>query len=206
MASGGVRRGEFGPTTGAGRGLRPGRPRGCGAVGPRGRGRAKAHNRPGRGRGKDEAGLTSARSQEVTASSLHSAARRRLPLLRSRAARTGSGSGRLSEEGRSLADGASAHARGGAYIRARREGRGLKEISGVSGDPGDFVRKGRGCFSSGEEKRPHKAQNLIFIGKTQNKQPTPHLQAWGRRAGDLHPPPICTQQNPPGEGAPACEG
>lgn len=77
-------------------------------------------------------------------------------------------------EGRSLADGASAHARGGAYIRARREGRGLKEISGVSGDPGDFVRKGRGCFSSGEEKRPPRLKISSLLGRlrTNNLSPT----------------------------------
>lgn len=158
VASGGVRRGEFGPTAGAGRGLRPGRPRGCGAVGPRGRGRAKAHNRPGRGRGKDEAGLTSARSQEVTASSLHSAARRRLPLLRSRAARTGSGSGRLSEGG-------------GAEPRGRcfrsREGRGLysgeEGGAGLEGDKRCVRRSWRLCINTCSLVHEEDSQHLTVL-------------------------------------------
>lgn len=87
------------------------------------------------------------------------------------------------------------------------EGRGLEEAVGRGG--AEEVTE-VSCvwaleFPQRRRDQTPKAQKLIFIGKTQNKQPLPPtFKLGGRKAEDLHLSPICTLQNPPGEGAPTC--
>lgn len=107
---------------GQGRGLRPSRPE---EVRGRSRGRAEVHSSPGRDQGKGVGELTPPKGQEIGARHLHSPARRLLPPLRSRAsAQEAEVGGCVKDEGWSVAERTSAHARGG---------RGLEERAGRGG-------------------------------------------------------------------------
>lgn len=204
MVSGGVRRGVFGPTAGAG--ARPEAQQAGEGAGPAALGAGAEHRltatqgRPRLGRSWADACPKPRRSGPAARTHRLVAATHRC--ARARPAPEAEVGGRTEGRGGTWRSALPPTRRAGPRRGGAGSGGCCRERRS-RGDPRGFVREGLAVFPQRRREQTPKAQKLIFIGKTQNKQPLPpHLQARGRRAKDLHLSPICTLQNPPGEGAP----